>query len=277
MRRQKAVGDVLTYAFLALMCAVCVLPLFWMVRSSLMLPKQIFVLPPIWIPNPVVFDNYSRAMSVAPFGQFFRNTLFIAALALVGALTTSSAAAYAFSRLRWRGRDLMFALIISSMMLPSVVTLIPTFIGWNYAKAIDTYLPLVSPSFLGGGAYNIFLLRQFYQTIPREMDEAATIDGAGYLRILVNILLPLTRPALVVVGLFQFMFNWNDFMGPLVYINSERKFTLSLGLMMFKGVYSAQWQLIMAASTIVVVPVLAVFLVGQRYFIEGIALTGIKG
>lgn len=276
MKRSKHLWNLVTYIFLIFMSIVAILPFIWMIRSSLMEAKQIFVMPPVWIPNPVRFDNYRRAMEIADFGRFFLNTIFIVFFVVTGTVLTSSAAAYAFSRIKWPGRDLVFGIIVSGMMLPYVVTLIPTFIGWNFVNAIDTYFPLIVPAWLGGGAYNIFLLRQFFRTIPGDLDQAAKIDGASHWCIFFRILLPLSKPSLVVVALFSFMGAWNDFMGPLVYLNSEEKFTLSLGLMMFKGVYTAQWELIMAASTIVIIPVLIVFLFGQRYFIEGIALTGMK-
>lgn len=276
MKRSKKISSIFTYIALFFMSAVCLLPLVWMIRSALMEPKQIFIMPPQWIPSPVRFDNFKRAMQIADFGQFAINTIFIVFLTVFGTLITSSAAAFAFSRLQWKGRDLIFGFIISSMMLPYVVTLIPSFIGWNFLGAIDTYFPLITPAWFGGGAYNIFLLRQFYKTIPSDLDQAAKIDGAGSWCIFTRILLPLTKPAMIVVGLFSFMATWNDFLGPLVYLNSEKKFTLSLGLMMFKGVYTSQWELIMAASTIVIIPVIIIFLLGQKHFIEGIALTGMK-
>ncbi len=195
---------------------------------------------------------------------------------VAGTLITSTICAFSFARLKWPGKNIVFACIMSSMMLPYAVTLIPTFIGWKTLGFLDTFVPLIAPAWFGGGVFNIFLLRQFYQTIPKDLDEAALIDGAGYFRIFLQIIMPLTQPAMIVVGLFSFMNYWNDFLGPLVYLNSENMFTLSLGLTMFRGMYNAQWHLMMAASTVVIAPVLIIFLIGQRYFIEGIALTGMK-
>ncbi len=277
MKRRKITGDILTYIFLLGMSASCLLPFFWMVRSSLMKLSQIFIMPPVWLPNPVRFDNYAKALTVLPFNQYFLNTVIIVVGGVSGTIITSAICAFAFARLRWPGRDFVFGAILTSMMLPYAVTLIPTFIGWRLLNAIDSFYPLIVPAWFGGGVFNIFLLRQFYRTIPMDLDEAALIDGAGYMRIFTQIIMPLTRPAMVVVGLFSFMYYWNDFLGPLVYLNSDKNFTLSLGLQLFRGMYNAQWELMMAASTVVIAPVLIVFLLGQKYFIEGIAMTGMKG
>ncbi len=276
-RRWKIFKDIITYALLIGMSIASLIPLYWMIRSSLMKMNHIFIMPPIWIPNPIVPNNYVKAMTMVPFGRYFVNTSIIVVGGLSGTLITATLCAYAFARLRWKGRGFIFACTMSSMMLPYAVTLIPTFLGWQAVGALDTYMPLILPAWFGGGAYNIFLLRQFIRTIPLDLDEAALIDGAGYLSILVKIIVPLSRPALIVVGLLSFMHYWNDFLGPLVYLSDERMFTLSLGLTMFKGMYNAQWHLMMAAATVVVMPVLIVFFIGQRYFIEGIALTGLKG
>ncbi|AZN43119.1 carbohydrate ABC transporter permease [Paenibacillus albus] len=275
--KRQVLNGVGVYTLLIALSIMCLIPFVWMVRSSLMQIGQIFSMPPVWIPKPFVFHNYTEAFSLARFDRFFLNTMIIVVLSTLGTVITSSLCAYSFSRVHWRGRDLIFGIILTSMMLPSVITLIPTFIGWQYFHAIDTYAPLIIPAWFGGGAYNIFLIRQFCQTIPVELDEAARVDGASHLTIFTRVIVPLVVPALVVVTLFSFLGNWNDFMGPLVYLNSESKFTLSLGLMFFKGTYTARWDLMMAASTVVVLPVLVVYMLGQRYFIEGIALTGVKG
>lgn len=269
--------DVLTYAFLIVISVMSLLPLYWMVRSSFMKLNQIFIMPPIWIPQPFVFENYVKALTMVSFGRYFLNTLIIVAGGVSGTLITATMCGYSFARLQWPGKSIVFACIMSSMILPYAVTLIPTFIGWKTLGALDTFYPLIVPAWFGGGVFNIFLLRQFFRTIPLDLDEAALIDGAGYITILLRIIVPLTKPALIVVGLFSFMNYWNDFLGPLVYLNSEDMFTLSLGLTMFKGMYNAQWNLMMAASTVVIAPVLLVFFIGQNYFIEGIALTGMKG
>ncbi|RCX23652.1 carbohydrate ABC transporter membrane protein 2 (CUT1 family) [Fontibacillus phaseoli] len=252
------------------------LPLVWLIRSSLMNMGQIFELPPVWIPRPVQFSNYSEALTILPFGQYFVNTAIIVVFSVLGVIITSSISAYSFARMKWRGRNMVFGLLLSSMMLPYAVTLIPTFIGWSQIGLTNSFIPLIAPAWFGGGAFNIFLLRQFYLSIPRDLDEAAYVDGAGHWRIFRSIILPLTKPALIVVGLFSFLAAWNDFLGPLVYLNDETKYTLALGLQQFKGMYSAEWHLMMAAATVVLLPAIIVFFIGQRYFIEGITLTGIK-
>lgn len=212
-----------------------------------------------------------------PFDIFFRNTLIIVVTVLVGTVITSSIAAFGFSRIQWKGRDAVFALLMTSMMLPAAVTMIPSFLGWQLMGFYDTLYPLIVPAYFGGGIFNIFLLRQFYLTIPRDFDEAAFVDGASYWQIYTRIIFPLSRSAIIVVALFSFLASWNDFMGPLIYLKSDKWFTLALGLQMFQGTYNAQWDLLMAASATVVLPCVIVFLLGQRYFLEGITLTGLKG
>lgn len=276
-RRTGIAAKILIYLFLAFGCVVCLLPFYWMLRSSLMSLDQIFVSPPIWIPPTLHFANYVDALTMFPFDVYFVNTLTVVLLSVLGVVLTSSLCAYSFARLSWPGRDRWFALILTSLMLPGAATLIPTFLGWREVGAINTLVPLIIPSWFGGGAFNIFLLRQFMKTIPQELDEAALIDGAGVFRIYTTILLPLIKPALIVVALFAFLYQWNDFLNPIIYLNSEKLYTLAIGLQQFKGQFNAQWNYMMAASTVVILPTIAVFLVGQKYFIEGIALTGLKG
>jgi multiple sugar transport system permease protein len=242
-----------------------------------MTSAQIFELPPKWIPNPPIWKNYKEALSILPFGKFYLNSIRIVVLVVTGTVLTSSLCAYSFSRIRWKGRNFLFALILSSMMLPFAVTLIPTFVMWNFFGVKNNIIPLVVPAWLGGGAFYIFLLRQFCMSIPYDIDESATIDGANHFQIYEKIILPCIKPALIVVGLFSFLNTWNDFLGPLVYLNDEEKYTLALGLQLFTGMYKAEWHLLMAASCVVLLPVVVVFFIGQRYFIEGITMTGIKG
>lgn len=267
---------IFVYPLLILGAVFSLLPLYWLVRSSFMSMGQIFQLPPIWFPHSIRWQNYQKAMSVVPFGRYYLNTAFIVTMVVAGTVLSSSVSAYAFARLRWHGRNAMFALLIASMMLPFAVTMIPLFVGWSRLGFANTYVPLIVPAWFGGGAYNIFLLRQFYMTIPRELDESAFVDGASYFTIYTRILLPLTKSAMIVVGMFSFMSAWNDFLGPLIYLNSSIKYTVSLGLRMFQGMYNAEWHLMMAASTIALLPVMLVFFFGQRYIIEGITLTGMK-
>lgn len=280
MRKKSAsfyLKKVLFYAVLLTLAVVCVIPLYWMVRSSFMKNTDIYSMRPfIFWPEEMLWSNYTDAMKAADFGRYAVNTLTIVAGCMIGTLATSSMAAYAFSRIKWRGRGFCFAMILTTMMLPGSVTLIPQFMIWRNLNMIDTYLPLILPSFFGGGAFNIFLLRQFFLGIPKELDEAARIDGAGPFQIFVRIILPLARSALVVVALFTFLNCWNDFFGPIIYLNTKEKFTLAVGLLQFRGDYSTKWNLLMAGSTIVVAPCIAVYLFGQKYLIEGISLTGLK-
>ena len=265
------------YIVLILLAIVSLLPFYWLVRSSFMTQAAIFRLPPVWIPDPFRWQNYVEAMTTLPFATYFRNTMLIVFFTVTGTVITSSFCAFGFARCRWPGRNIVFGILMSSMMLPFIVTLIPTFIGWRALGFLNTFAPLTVPAWFGGGIFNVFLLRQFYATIPMELDEAALVDGASYFKIYSSIILPLTRPALIVVGLFSFLHTWNDFLGPLVYLTNDRMFTLALGLRQFQGLLNAQWHLMMAASTVVLIPVIIVFLIGQKYFIEGIALTGLKG
>jgi len=234
-------------------------------------------MPPIWIPKPIKFSNYKEALTMLPFGRYFLNTLFVVVFTVLGTVITSSLCAYSFSRIEWKGRDTVFGILLTAMMIPFAVTLIPTFIGWQKLGVVNSYAPLIVPAWFGGGVFNVFLLRQFFRTIPKELDEAARIDGAGHFTIYSKIIMPLSKPSLIVVSLFSFMGSWNDFLGPLVYLNDGDKFTLSLGLMQFQGMYSAQWQYMMAAATVVLIPIVIIFFIGQKYFIEGISMSGMKG
>ena len=276
-RLRRGAKRTLLYVVVITIALIYLLPMFWMVRSSLMSAGEIFIVPPIWIPNPPRFANYSKALTTIPFGRYFLNTIKIVFLNVFGTVLSSSICAYSFARLRWRGRDFFFALLMSGMMLPGAFTLIPTFFSWRSVVAPNSYLPLIVPAWFGGGAFNIFLLRQFMRGIPLSLDEAALVDGASYPRIYAQIILPLSKTPMIVVALFQFMAVWNDFLGPLIYVNRERYFTLALGLQMFIGYYTAQWELLMAAATIVLVPPVILFLIGQKYFTRGITISGLKG
>ncbi|CAM4317987.1 carbohydrate ABC transporter permease [Paenibacillus alkaliterrae] len=268
---------ILIYLILISGSAVMIFPFLWLLRSSLMENSQIFIYPPQWIPEPFMWSNFSESLTSVPFGQYFINTMTIELFTVSGVLFTSIMSAYSFARLKWPGRDFVFALLLGSMMLPYAVTLIPTFMLWKSMGALDSVVPLTVPAWFGGGAFNIFLLRQFFMGIPKELDEAAYMDGAKPFTVLWRVILPLAKPALIVVGIFSFIDVWNDFLGPIIYLNSNEKFTLALGLATFKGLYNAQWGFLMAASATIVAPILLLFFFAQRYFIEGITLTGIKG
>jgi multiple sugar transport system permease protein len=211
------------------------------------------------------------------FNTYLINTLIVTFLSILGVIISATFVAYGFARFKFPFKTPLFMIMISTMMIPAQVTMIPTFILFKYLGWIDSYLPLTVPLFFGGGAFNIFLLRQFFLTIPYELDEAAKIDGCNYFQIFYIILLPLVKPALATVAIFAFVYSWNDFLNPLIYLNSSSKYTLALGLQTFSTMYGAHYHLMMAASTIVLLPILIVFFFGQRFFIEGVATSGLKG
>jgi len=272
-------GRILLYVALAAGAIPTLLPFVWLVRSALMRDAQMFISPPRWIPDPFQWSNFTEALTAQPFGRYFLNTVVIAVISVLGTVLTCSIAAFSFSRLRWRGRDVVFAVLLSGVMLPYAVTLIPTFVMWQELGALNTIAPLTVPSWFagaGGGVLNVFLLRQFFLTIPFELDEAAYIDGASPWRVFWLVVMPLSKPAIVVVTIFTFIGTWNDFLGPLLYLNDEEKYTLSIGLASFQSIYITQWGYLMAASAAVIAPIIALFFFLQRYFIEGVTLTGIK-
>jgi len=255
-------------------------PFFWMVSTSLKDPKMVFLMPPQWIPNPIHWDNYYRAMTRLPFEHYAFNTVEITVLCLIGHLITASMVAYGFARLRFPGRDVLFILLISTIMLPSQVTLIPTFLIFHALGWVDTFKPLIVPDWLGGVPFTVFLLRQFIATIPIELDEAAKIEGASYFDIYRLIILPLIKPALAAVSIFVFLWNWNDFFYAVIYINSQTNWTLQLALNAIRrnknDVYFVEMEIIMAASIVVMLPCLIIFFAAQRFFIQGIVFTGVK-
>lgn len=265
------------YVVLSFFALVLALPLVWLISTSLKTGPQTFIMPPEWIPEPVVWQNYPDAFRAVPFQKYFWNTLTVVLWATVGTLVSASLTAFAFARLRFPGRSFLFMLVLSTIMLPSIVTLIPTFIVFRNLKWINTFLPLTVPYWLGGGAFNIFLFRQFFMTIPFELDEAARIDGASNFRTYWTILLPLSKPVLATVAIFSFIYHWNDFFLPLVYLQSNSKWTMAIGLQGFKDLYSTSWNLMMAASTAMILPLLILFFFTQRYFISGIHMSGIAG
>lgn len=264
-------------AILTIGALIMATPFYWLLSSSLKEPSKIWLFPPQWIPDPVRWENYIEALTASPFHLYLFNTLVIVVASEIGVLLTASMAAYGFARLRFRGRDFMFTVLLSTIMLPWVVTMIPRYILFKHLGWLDTPLPLIVPEWFGGGAFNIFLLRQFFRTIPRDFTDAARIDGASEFGIYWRVVLPLIKPALTAVAIFLFLHHWNDFMGPLIYLTSPDKYTISLGLASFKGLYTTQWHYLMAASTATILPVLLLFFLAQRYFIQGIVMSGIKG
>jgi len=276
-RTRRSVGDLIVYAILILICIAMAIPFFWMISTSLKEKGAVFTFPPQWIPDPIVWHNFPEALTMFPFQIYFKNTILLTLSCILGTLLSSSLVAYSFARLRFPGRNFLFLLLLSTIMLPYQVTMIPTYILFRYLGWIDTFKPLIVPAYFGG-AFNIFLLRQFFLTIPLELDDAARIDGCSSFDVYWRINLPLAKPALLTVSIFAFMFHWNDLMGPLIYINSGSKWTLSLGLVGFRNRYFVpDWNLLMAASLATILPCLIVFFFAQKYFIQGIATTGLKG
>jgi len=266
------------YTVVSVLAFVFALPFLWMVSTSLKDDPQTYRVPPIWIPNPMRFANYPEALTQQPFGRFFINTLWYAIPSTIGAVISSAIVAYGFARIRWRGRNLLFFICLATIMIPFQVRMVPLYITFKNLGWLNSYKPLIVPAFFGN-AYFIFLLRQFFMTIPHELSEAAKIDGASEWRIMTSIILPLAKPALAVVALFQFMGAWDDYVGPLIYLNRATLFPVSLGLAQFNSAFaeSLRWPYTMAASTVVVLPIIILFFVAQRTFVEGVTITGIKG
>ena len=253
-------------------------PFLFLLTSSLKDQMTVFAYPPQWVPNPAHFENYIQVFIVKPFHIYIRNTLFIVVMNEIAILWASSFCAYGFSRLRFPGRSFWFNIVLGTMMLPSVVLIVPTFVIFSKLGWIDTYLPFIVPAFFGGGAFNIFLLTQFFRTLPEELADAARIDGCDEFMIYSRIFLPLATPAMATVAIFTFLNAWNDFIGPLLYLNTADKYTVSMGLTLFRGgLLQTHWELLMAASIIMTAPVLLLFFMAQRYFVSGIVMTGLKG
>ncbi len=277
LRSGRTWGRVIIWLLLLAGSLLMLMPFLWMISSSLKLETRVFEFPPQIIPNPARFMNYVDALIYKPFHIYLRNTMFVVLLNEIAILLSASYCAYGFARLRFPSRDFWFAVVLATMMLPGVVTMIPTFVIFSRLKWLDTFLPLTFPYFFGGEAFNIFLLRQFFRSIPEELADAARIDGCSEHQIYWSLFLPLAKPALTTVAIFTFLNAWNDFMGPLLYLNSPENFTVSLGLATFRSVMRTRWDLLMAATTAMTLPIIVLFFAGQRYFVKGVVLTGLKG
>lgn len=272
---RQAFSRVMAYLVTAALAALFVTPFLWMVSTSLKSQPDLVQIPPRWIPDPIMWENYSKAWTAEPFNRFLANTIVYTVLATTGLLLSSSLVAYAFARLEFPGRKLLFILVLSTVMLPSQVTLIPQYILFRELGWLDTLKPLVVPAFFGSAIY-IFLMRQFFMTIPMEIDESALMDGANRWDIFARIIMPLSKPIVVTIIAFSFVSHWNDFFGPLIYLNRPDSMTLAVGLLLFKGDVDTLFHLLMAASVIVLVPVIVVFFVAQRYFVSSITMTGLR-
>jgi multiple sugar transport system permease protein len=276
-RSSRLVGQAVLYLLLSLLAVAFLVPSLWLVSSSFKASTEIFVHPIKWIPDRLMFSNYAEAFTIQPLGRFALNTGIVVFLAVLGTVVGSASVAFSFARLRWPGRDFFFALLLASMMLPEVVTLIPKFILFRQLGWIGTFAPLTVPFWFGGTPFFVFLLRQFYRGLPYELDEAARIDGAGSFVILTRILLPLSKPALTTVVVFSVLANYNDFLHPLIYLNRQESWTLALGIRLFNDSFAARWELIFAAASVMIAPMIALFFFAQRYFVQGIQMTGLGG
>lgn len=271
------VWNALSIILLVGMAVIMILPFIWLVSSSLKSQNQIFTYPPQWIPDPIQWENYSKALTIKPFGLYVVNTMKIVVLNVIAVVFSSSFCAYGFARIRFWGRDFWFGIVMATLFLPYAILIVPQFIIFTRLGWVDTILPLTVPLFFGGGAFNIFLLRQFFRGIPEELADAARIDGCGEFGIYWRIMLPLAKPALITVAIFTFLNAWNDLLGPVIYLRSPSNFTVAVGLASFRSTLDVSWDLQLAATTAVILPVIILFFFTQRYFIKGIVMTGLKG
>lgn len=274
MSNSKSRALVVRYLVLIVLGLIFAVPFLWMVSSSLKRGIDVFVFPPKWIPSPVMWSNYSELFRALPFGRFFWNSTYVAVLSTVGQVLSCSLAAYALSRPKFWGRNLIFYVLLATMMVPGQVTIIPRFLimrAW-----LDTHLPLYVPHFFGG-AFGTFMLRQFFLNLPKELDDAAAIDGCGRLRTFLMIYLPLSKPALATLSLFVFMEAWNDLLGPIIYLSTPKKMTLTVGLTFFQGQYETEWHLLMAGAVVSIIPTIIVYLLAQKHFVSGIMVGSVKG
>ena len=265
----------LRIVLLLVVAALFLAPALWMISSSLKPDYEIFATPPTLWPTSPRWQNYAEALTSLPFGRFAINTMIIALSTIVGHLLSCSIVAYGFARLNGPGKGFFFVLMLSTLMLPYPVTMVPLFIIFSKLGLINSFIPLILPAFFGNAFY-IFLLRQSFKQIPVDLEDAARLDGAGTLQVLLNVILPLSRPALATVAIFTFQAAWNDFLGPLIFLHDQSLYTLQLGLSLFRGAYNVQWAYLMAASLVVTLPVIAIFFIAQKSFIEGVGFTGTK-
>jgi multiple sugar transport system permease protein len=271
------------YAVVIFLSILFGFPLFWTLMSSLKTPIDIVAFPPVWIPNPFQWSNYVRIFEISriPVTTWAWNSLVIVVLGTCGTIITASLVAYSFARFDYRGRDFLFMVTLATLMIPAQVTLIPQFVLFYKMGWINTLYPLWVPLWFGGSGFAIFLMRQFFLSLPRDLDEAALIDGASYLRIFWSILMPLCKPVLATLGIIMIIELWGDFLGPLIYLNSPEKFTVAVGLQFFNSVPDVGGEpmkhLLMAACVLSMLPIIIIFFIGQRFFVQGIVMSGIKG
>ena len=274
----RLAGELAKHALLIVVAMVFLVPFYWMVSSALKDNAQIFSLEPRWWPDPVMWENFRTAIDFPgfPYLRLLGNSVFYAGAVTIGTVLSCAAIGYGFARLRFPGRDLLFGITLATLMIPPIVTFIPTYVLFAATGLTGSYAPLILPRFLGDAFY-IFMLRQFFKGVPADLVDAARIDGASEFRIFWQIMLPLVRPALIVVAVFSILYTWHDFFGPLIYLQDPMSYPLSLGLYAFRSQRTMEWALIMTGSTLTVLPLILVFLFTQRYFIRGVAMTGLKG
>lgn len=278
-RLKKRLWLMLVYLTVIMGACIILIPLVWMISTALKPLGEVLLFPPKWIPKPPQWRNFLDGWKALPFTIFLRNTLIITFTSLIGQVLSASLVAYGFARFRAPGRDLLFIVLLSTMMVPGQVRMIPTYILFRMLGWVNTFKPLIIPTFFGGGPFFIFLLRQFFMTIPVEYDEAAKIDGCNSLWIFLRVILPLSKPALTAVSIFSFMDHWNDFMNPLIYLHSQERYTLALGLRMMNVPAEGglvPWHHLMAVSLLVTLPCILIFFFAQKYFIQGVVVTGLK-
>jgi multiple sugar transport system permease protein len=275
-QRNQWLRGILIHIVLIPAAFIFLLPFLRMVSTSLKPDSQLFAYPPVWIPNPLQWENYPKSVNFVPFFTYLRNTLIISLSSMVGVVISSSLAAYSLARIRWPGRQILFLLTIATLMLPFQVTLIPVFLVFKHLGWVGDFRPLILPQFFGY-AYYIFLLRQFFVSIPMELSEAARIDGANEWRTFWSVILPLAKPALATVAVFQFIRSWTDYLNPLIYLNDQNLYTLQLGLQQYSSQYGREWGLLMAAAVLITLPPIIIFFLTQRTFVQGVTLSGIKG
>ena len=276
-KTSENIANRLSFAGLIVLAFLAMFPIWWIIRSSLMNNVELYAWPPHLFPPKWLFSNYLIAAEQFPFWHYFKNTMTIIVPAVLAGTSTATLCGFAFARLRFPGKRFLFSLCVGSMLLPGMVTLIPLYMMWaRIFRLTNSYLPLILPFFCGGGAFNIFLIRQFIRTIPVELDEAAIIDGAGYWTILTRIIIPAIKPAMIVVALLLYIMLWNDLLQQTLYIHSFDKFTIAIGLVNFKGQLKQDWSMLMCATVMCFIPGIIFYLIGQKYFVEGIVLTGMK-
>ena len=276
MRGQHIVHQIVVYALLLGLSVVFILPFMWMVSTSLKQSQDVFTYPPSFFPNSFEWQNYPNGWNLLPFNTFLLNSLIVTFANVIGNLVSCSLVAFGFARLRARGRNLLFLLLLATLMIPREVTIVPRFLLFSQLGMVNTLWPLILPAWFGY-AFFIFLLRQFFMSIPHELDDAARIDGASTLRILTHIILPLSAPALASVAIFAFIGNWSNLLDPLIYLRSQELYTLALGLNLFRGVTFTQFNMLMAVSIITLIPVLVIFFLSQKLFVQGVTLSGMGG